>query len=71
MAPGADMRSWAVGRVGGVLGGGKEIFGHGQVGDVPGGWARTVKANGVLMALTMSLQTLMHLVHFSQISLQS
>lgn len=65
------MGSWTMGRVGGVLRGGNEVLGHGQVGEVPGGWARAVGANGVLKALTMNLQILMHLVHSSQISLQS
>lgn len=46
-----------------VLGRANKVFSPLQVGGVPAGWAGTVRANGVLNALTMSLQILLHLVN--------
>lgn len=60
---GLAVASLGLGLMAPFLGSANEVFVSLQVGEVPAGWAGTVKANGVLNALTMNLQILMHLVH--------
>lgn len=70
MAPGGWHEVLSREQSGGSSGGWKGGSWPWTGGEIPGGWAGTVKANGVFKALTMSLQKLMHLFFSNQISLQ-